>query len=392
MGQLGEALREPLRRRIKELASQQDVAAKLHLVAEADLRTCLAEGINAVATIVGVEPEVVVLRLPADALNAAAIDVGLEQQNAIQVLNENQSDWAATLEGLAGFGLDLLLESNLGLGGMGIGRALSSVAGGKARETRTGEALVRLATKLNAFEALVEKSAAQLDVDPVLAAALSKKNDVGWGCLLFFLLGCAAVLGALGYLGWRGWKWAFSSNVPAPTGSVTAPTSPPPRTSPLVGNWTTSSGQSLRAFELDDAVEFDITYTGAWADQGFAEGEMRFRLRRVGDAQDVFTVEDKTRPTPSKGVSFAAEAAESCHVIRSTVGGIPLRARLTGDRLIVESVRSTLPSSALRWRSGAVIGCDMERAAEAKVETTLNRSLPRAESPRVPTDSKSGPP
>lgn len=399
MGQLGDALKGPLQRRLKEAGTvgQRDFAAMLNLLGESDLRRCVDEGVAAVATRVGVEVDAIWQRIPFDGVHTLAAEVGHAQANAVLVWNENQSGWASILQGLAGFGLDAFLENNLGLGDLGLGRSLSECAGGKVREERFRQALQPLAAKLQEFEALVEQSATQLDADPELAQALAKKNEGGCGCLLLFVFGCAVLLVGLGYLGWRGWKWAFSSDAPKAASSASSVPAPPapPRRSPLVGDWTMASGQALRAIELGDAVEFDILRLGPWADQGYAEGEMRFRLRRLGDAEGIYRVEDKSRPAMPKGIKFAPEASESCHVIRSEVDDVPLRARLIGDRLTIESVRTTLPQTAFRWQGRAVVGCAMDRGTESKLELVMARERPGGPSvplPQPPTTGTRGSP
>ena len=393
MGQLAAALMSPLQRRITEAGTvgQRDVAAMLKLLGESALRSSLDEGSAAVANLAGVAVEAVWERMPIDTLVATAVGVGDAQINALEAMSSNENEWLSAFESVAGFGIDLLLQNKVGLGGLGIGDALSAFAGKKFREGRVQEALATFGARLQEFEALVGETAMQLDADAELVAAMTKKNEGSVGCGIALLLGCAVLLVGLAYLGWRGWKWAFGSDAPALV--VSAP--PPPSTrSPLVGDWTTSTAQVLRAVELGDAVEFDILQLGSWADQGYATREMRFRLRRVGDAQDVFTVEDKTRPIVLKGVTFAPAAAETCHVIRSEVDDVPLRARLNGDRLVVESVRSSLPAGALRWQGRAVVGCAMDRASESKVEVVLNRvgaAAGDAASPSAPRAGSNSP-
>jgi hypothetical protein len=396
MGQLGDALMEPLQRRLREAgeAGQRgDFAAMLSLLDETELRRCVDDGVAAVSALTGATVESLWTRIPFDSMHALAVDVGAAQASAVQVWNENHSGWAAVWQDLSGVGVDALLN-NVGLGQFGIGSWLSNFAGGKLREERFRQAIEPFATKLEAFEASVEQSALQLDADSELVAAMTKKERGNVGCGYALLIACAFLLVGLGYLAWRGWKWAFDSSAPSASASVpvTAPAAPPPRrSSPLVGEWTTASGQALRAVELGDAVELEIIRLGPWADQGYAEGEMRFRLRPLGDRQDVFTVEDKTRPVMPKGIKFAAESAESCHVIRSDVDEAPLRARLTADRLVIESARSSLPATAFRWQGGAIVGCSMDRALVAKVEIVLTRTRPNTGGPSAASATSGSP-
>jgi hypothetical protein len=266
-----------------------------------------------------------------------------------------------------------LLQTKVGLGGLGIGDALSAFAGEKFREGRFQEAFAAFGARLREFESLVEQSALQLDSDPELVQALAKANKRSQAMGCAFILVAAALVAGLAYLGWRGWMWA-TADEPAPaSSSATSAAPPPPPPSPLLGEWAGSGGQTLKAIEIGDAIEFDVARPGSWTAQGYVEGEMRFRLRPLDKEDGAYRVEEKVRPTPIKGVTFAPESAESCHVIRTEVDRAPLRARLTGDRLVVESARSTLPRGAFRWKGATIVACAMDRATESKVEIVLTR-------------------
>lgn len=375
MGELADALVSPLRRRLTEAGTigQRDVAAMLNMLGEAELLSSLDEGSTAVANRAGVGVDVVMQRMPTDALLAQAAEVGRAQLHALEAVSNNHSEWLSALQNVAGLGIDLFLEGNVGLGGLGIGKALTAFASDKLREGRLQESLAALAKSLEVFEALVEQTAIQLDADPDLAQALAKKDKgaMALGCSVFLVLG--VLLAGLVYLGWRGWKWA-TADEPAPASSASAQALPPPQPpSPLAGEWVGPSGQTLAAIEIADAVEFDITRPGPWGEQGYVGGEMRFRLRAIARTADTFAVEEKVRPTFPKGVTASPEAAASCHVIRTNVGEAPLRARLRGERLVIETVRSVVPPVALTVRAGSVTACAMDRAAESKVELVLER-------------------
>lgn len=385
MGELADALTGPLQRRLTEAGTvgQRDVAAMVNMLGEAELLSSLDEGTTAVANRAGVLVDAVVQRMPSDALLAQAAEVGRAQRHVIEAMGNNQSEWLGAFQSVAGVGIDLLLQGKVGLGGLGIGDALSKFAADKFREGQAQEALAELATRLQAFEALVEQTALQLDADAELAQALAKKNKnaMALGCAFFLVLG--ALLAGLVYLGWRGWRWATTEErVPASSASAHVLPPPPPPSS-LVGEWVGPAGQTLTAVELGGAVELDVSLPGSWAEQGYVSGEMRFRLRALAPGADSFSVEEKVRPVLPKGVTASPEASVSCHVLRTHVGEAPLRGRLRGDRLIIESVRSIVPSAALTVRGGRVTSCAMDRAAESKVELVFERA-PAAQTPRRP--------
>ena len=390
MGQLADALMGPLRRRLTEAgtAGQRDVAAMLNMLGEAELRSSLSEGSEAVANLAGFPVAAVWLRMPVDALIEHAAAVGHAQVGAIEALRE--SELLGLFESAAGFGIDLLLQTTIGLGGLGIGDALSAFAGKKFREGRFQEAFGVFATRLREFESLVEQTALQLDADPELLQALANRNKRNQALGCGFLLLATVLVAGLVYLGWRGWKWA-TADEPPPANSASVQTLPsPPPPSPLVGAWTGSAGQTLKAIEIADAIEFDIVHPGPWAEQGYVAGEMRFRLRGLDEEDGAYSVEEKVRPIPIKGIPFAPEAAESCHVIRSEVDEAPLRARLMGDRLVIESVRSTVPRGALRWKGAAIVGCSMDRATESKAEIVLTRADAALDASVYPAPARGG--
>lgn len=376
MGQLADALMAPLQRRLTEAGTvgQRDVAAMLNLLGEAELRSSLSEGSEAVAKLADFPVEAVWLRLPIDALLERATAVGHAQVEALDAMSRNRADLLGMLENAAGFGIDLLLQTKVGLGGLGIGDALSAFAGKKFREGRFQEAFGAFGTRLREFESLVEQTALQLDSDPELVQALAKANKRNQALGCGVILVTVALVAGLVYLGWRGWKWAtVDEPAPATSASLQAPPPAPPP-SPLLGEWMGSGGQTLKAIEIADVIEFDVARPGPWAAQGYVEGEMRFRLRGLDEEDGAYSVEEKVRPTTVNGVKFALESIESCHVIRTEVDGAPLRARLTGDRLVIESVRSTVPRGAFRWRGSTIVACAMDRATESKVEIVLTRA------------------
>ncbi|MBX3230667.1 MAG: hypothetical protein KIT84_00505 [Labilithrix sp.] len=387
MGQLADALMGPLQRRLTEAGTvgQRDVAAMLNLLGEAELRSSLSEGSEAVAKLADFPVHAVWLRLPFDALLEHATAVGHAQVEALEAMSGNRSELLGMFESAAGFGIDLLLQTKVGLGGLGIGDTLSAFVGKKFREGRFKEAFGVFASRLQEFESLVEQAALQLDSDPELVQALAKTNKRNQ------VLGCGVILviaALVAGLGWRGWKWATADET-APATSASARALPPPAPpSPLLGEWAGSSGQTLKAIEIADAIEFDIAQPGSWVAQGYVEGEMRFRLRSLDEEDGAYRVEEKVRPTAIKGVKFAPESAESCHVIRTEVDGAPLRARLSADRLVIESVRSAVPRGGFRWKGAAIIGCSMDKATESKGEIVLNRT--RTSVGAAPRASSSG--
>ena len=87
MGQLADALMAPLQRRLTEAGTvgQRDVAAMLNLLGEAELRSSLTEGCEAVAKLADFPLEAVWLRLPVDALLDHATAVGHAQVEALGV-------------------------------------------------------------------------------------------------------------------------------------------------------------------------------------------------------------------------------------------------------------------------------------------------------------------
>jgi serine/threonine-protein kinase len=165
----------------------------------------------------------------------------------------------------------------------------------------------------------------------------------------------------------------------SPTASTRAsaaptPTSPPARTGIelLEGAWSVN-GKALDAVLVGDVLEFRVRTPAQFEAQGYAAGEARFTLRDT-DEPDVFAVEDRIRPFPPVGKTYAPAARNTCQESWTSAGDAPLRARGDALRLAVDLAKIEPATDNFTLSGSRVTECRGLRAlAVARVVNTLTR-------------------
>lgn len=94
-------------------------------------------------------------------------------------------------------------------------------------------------------------------------------------------------------------------------------------------------------------------------------------------------MDDYVRPELPAGTTFADDAARaSCLVLQREHSGERLTARLTGDRLAIEQVRLTVPTTAFRLRGTAITACvGLADAKMTRTEVVFERGARAAVKP-----------
>ncbi len=148
-----------------------------------------------------------------------------------------------------------------------------------------------------------------------------------------------------------------SKSAAGPNASASAPEAPLAK---LVGQWESkSSGNKFNAVLIGDRLEFQIVDAVAFRSQNYIAGEPRFVLRVSDTVENQFLVEDRVRPyAPSSAPGgFSPQSRATCIAAWHEVGGEPLLADLSGNRLDVDVALVKLQPSVFDVVGGKVRSC-----------------------------------
>jgi len=160
----------------------------------------------------------------------------------------------------------------------------------------------------------------------------------------------------------------------ATSASAAPPPLPPAKTGIelLEGRWLVNE-KDLDAVLVGDVLEFRVHTPAQFESQGYAAGEARFTLRDTPEP-DVFAVEDRIRPIPPRGTTYAPSARNTCQESWTSAGNAPLRARGDALRLAVDLAKIEPSTKNFTQSGGQVTECRGLRAlAVARVVNTLTR-------------------
>ncbi len=165
-----------------------------------------------------------------------------------------------------------------------------------------------------------------------------------------------------------------STSASTKTSAAPAPPLPPAKTGIelLDGPWSVN-GKDLDAVLVGDVLEFRVRTPSQFEPQGYAAGEARFTLRDTKEP-DVFAVEDRIRPFPPVGKTYAPAARNTCQESWTSAGNAPLRARGDAQRLAVDLAKIEPAADNFTMSGSRVTECRGLRAlAVARVVNTLTR-------------------
>ena len=223
---LSDIFMKPLNARLRaaRAMAKSDMAAMINRLEEFDLRRAVDEGAATAARYIGVDVDRIWQAVPDERMHTALQAVGVAQQAAVKVWNDNQSSWLGFVEKFVGG----FVDGYFGTEELGLGDALASFAGGKLRQTRFQKALQDLAAAISEFEAAMADAAQALDADEELATLAAAKADSKLGCGL--LLAFAGIVVGAVYGGWHCWSTREAPTAAmASTGATSAvqvPTTP----------------------------------------------------------------------------------------------------------------------------------------------------------------------
>ena len=223
-------------------------------------------------------------------------------------------------------------------------------------------------------------SVAPPSIGPASTAAVDEPAVKSRGPLV-----ALAIVVALGALGAGGWAFLGGTKdpLPAPSASapphvsVPAPSSPPPAVkdalAALAGRWVSDSGRHYDAALGPDGLDLRVRDPAEFAGQNYEAGEARFTLLRTSDPA-AFGVQDKLRPVPPKGTTYAPISRPTCQELWTEIRGAPLRATFDGAKLRVDLVKVTPDKSAFDIKAAKVVGCEkLGSSAAERIESTLTR-------------------
>ncbi|MFO0759100.1 MAG: protein kinase [Byssovorax sp.] len=121
----------------------------------------------------------------------------------------------------------------------------------------------------------------------------------------------------------------------APATPASASTPARPALAELAGAWVINGKDFDAVLTPGEVLEFRVKTPAQLAPQDYEAGEARFTLRATTEP-NVYAVEDRLRPFPPQGMTFAPGSRNSCQEAWTAVGGEPLRARFDGKRLTVD--------------------------------------------------------
>jgi serine/threonine-protein kinase len=159
--------------------------------------------------------------------------------------------------------------------------------------------------------------------------------------------------------------------VPTPSA---APSAPPAKTGIelLDGPWSVN-GKDLDAVLVGDVLEFRVRTPSQFEPQGYLAGEARFTLRDT-EEPDVFAVEDRIRPLPPDGKTYAPASRNTCQESWTSAGGAPLRARGDAKRLSVDLAKIEPAARNFTISGSTITQCrDLRALAVARLVNTLSR-------------------
>jgi serine/threonine-protein kinase len=162
-----------------------------------------------------------------------------------------------------------------------------------------------------------------------------------------------------------------ASTVPTPSA---APSAPPAKTGIelLDGPWSVN-GKDLDAVLVGDVLEFRVRTPSQFEPQGYLAGEARFTLRDT-EEPDVFAVEDRIRPLPPDGKTYAPASRNTCQESWTSAGGAPLRARGDAKRLSVDLAKIEPAARNFTISGSTITQCrDLRALAVARLVNTLSR-------------------
>ncbi|MCU0694645.1 MAG: serine/threonine protein kinase, partial [Polyangiaceae bacterium] len=171
---------------------------------------------------------------------------------------------------------------------------------------------------------------------------------------------------------------------PARTATESKPDAPAPSDplDALAGQWVSSSGLRYDAVLVGGLLEFRLIDASRLRDQGYVDGESRFRLARLPEETHVFGVQDKIRPPPPIGKRYDLQQARAtCQEIWFAVGQKALRARLdrshSSPQLIVEMVKMQPSIDMYVYARGSkteIVSCkDLRTSAVSVIETVYTK-------------------
>ena len=283
------------------------------------------------------------------------------------------SDESAWLRTFASECLGRVVEQQLGLDGLGIGTALDRLGQMILVNEPSAAALHELQTTLTVYDRVLLGCIERLDACPELASAFAREQ--GRRRAKRIVTGCAGAAAAI-IVG----AWAFGF---ADRSALAAAPAPPmaaaPHIAPLTdlsGRWIDATGAAFNATVSGDQVLFHAADPSTFPREGREPGALRFALRRSGTDEALYAVEDRVHPVPPKGTEYDLKRGfpASCREVWRDVGGMPLRARRSDDRLLVELVKLDSAPAQLQSSKGRVVSCGNSATGRAvRVELVLTR-------------------
>ncbi|MEO7331334.1 MAG: protein kinase [Minicystis sp.] len=159
---------------------------------------------------------------------------------------------------------------------------------------------------------------------------------------------------------------------PAPTTSAAPARSPIEQ---LAGPWVINGKDFDAVLTAGETLEFRVKTAAQFSPQDYEAGEARFVLRATTEA-NVYNVEDRLRPFPPQGMSFAPASRNSCQESWTTVEGAPLKARFDGKRLTIDLAKIEPKTEANFTVEGGktVTGCRaLKEAVAGRLANTASR-------------------
>ena len=233
---------------------QQDIAGALNAIHYQQLLNALDVGIGAAASDAGVRRGVVHSLLPTAQVRAAAEASTPFQQRALEVLNQHQGGVAGFLTGAVGG----FVDGYLGIGEIGVGDFLSSLAGKFVQDSRLKGPITELTAALQAYDRSLLHCATILDAELRSGSAPTGARRHPIHPILWALLGVMVIgMGAAAAL-----HWARAATIEATGPSVVdsmKTESTPPSTEPTAQPATVWSASPTRPVARPNAPVSGVT-------------------------------------------------------------------------------------------------------------------------------------
>lgn len=238
-----------------------------------------------------------------------------------------------------------------------VGAALGGLVAGNKVDKQTDEAFSNLITVFNEWYAASQDNFSNL-VSPALAhdvyeieraLAEASVTDTATGTPRSSGFKIAALIGATALAGFLIYYFAFADRGQVEEAIVAEPVAPePPPLAHIEGMWQSSSGVQFQVEKQGD--RYALNEMGS-------EGPQSTVFMLTPTDENSFSVRQNARGEHVRKLPFHPDAEESCRRIVAQVDGEPLRARLSGDTLIMDAVTIELKNEHVRRRGGRIVEC-----------------------------------